>query len=710
MKKGIVKSGMVHPIGLDNRLQDGIRLFKAVKRICLNLIKSSFLIFILVASSFGQTDEKQIDNSRFIQLLTPAQKALLTKNGFFVTPSQFDQIFEIYQYAEKQNMPIYITTDAILHTFHILFDYSLRVIEIEYFDKLLWDLTQGLLDYELAQLKLTKSPKVTKALKKNIAYLSVAASLLDEKFVAPKEGLPELVKAELKLIEQAKGISSSPIFNYEEDYSQYKPRGHYTRNEKFIRYFKAMMWYARIGFYVRPGNQESDIARGRELTRQAILLVLAIKNGRAGKPSQSTWQIWEKIYQPLSFLIGKTDDFNYYDYDKLIARLFPEKGITKQIEKDAIIDQFIVSAQKLPAPKILSTYYLKKDTTQALEVTKGFRLLGSRFIPDSYIFQQLVYDKVGTMLLPRYLPKGLDMMAVLGSNRAREILKTVYQENRYFNYETQLLKLKTEFSALARTEWNQSVYFATLYAIKLLLEPILKSSYLPDFLFTSAYADKTLMTACGFWAQLRHDTILYAKQSYTVALTAIRPEEKIPGYVEPKPLVYEQISETISDLIAILKQFGILPSEVDRRLESLRTLTQKLKAISDKEIKGIELDDDELRLIKDIGDKLEGMTTFPTQSLRGVGSETDTKMALIADVHTDPNTKQVLEVGVGKPFFIYAVIPFQRKQFLALGGVYSYYEFTKPLSERMTDEEWQKALSQEPKPDLPVWANSFIAE
>ncbi|MEO0115181.1 MAG: DUF3160 domain-containing protein [candidate division WOR-3 bacterium] len=680
------------------------------QRILLRLIKSSFLIAILIANAFGQNEESPIENMRLIQLLTPNQKTLLTKNGFLVTPSQFDQIYQIYQYAKKQNMPIYVTTDAILHTFHILFDYSLRVIETEYFNKLLLDLTQGLLDYELAQLQLTKSPKVTKALKRNIAYLAVAGSLFDDKFVPPKEGMPELVKAELELIERAKGMSPSPIFNYQEDYSQYKPRGHYTRNEKFARYFKVMMWYARIGFYLKPGNQELDIARGRDLTRQAILLVLAIKNGRAGKPPQSTWQIWEKIYQPLSFLIGKTDDLNYYDYNKLIVQLFPEKDIAKQIEKDAIIDQFIASAQKLPAPKILSTYYLKEDTIQTLAVVKGFRLLGSRFIPDSYIFQQLVYDKVGTMHLPRYLPKGLDVMAVLGSNRAREILKTVYQETRYLNYETQLLKLKNEFSELSRTEWNQSVYFATLYAIKLLLEPISGSSYLPNFLFTPAYADKTLMTACGFWAQLRHDTILYAKQSYTVALTAIRPEEKIPGYVEPKPLVYEQISETISDLIAILKQFGILPSEVNNRLESLKTLTQKLKAISDKEIKGIELDDDELRLIKNIGDNLEGMTTFPAQLFRGVGSEADTKMALIADVHTDPNTKQVLEVGVGKPFFIYAVIPFQHKQFLALGGVYSYYEFTKPLSERMTDEEWQKALSQEPKPDLPVWANSFIAE
>ena len=83
-------------------------------------------------------------------------------------------------------------------------------------------------------------------------------------------------------------------------------------------------------------------------------------------------------------------------------------------------------------------------------------------------------------------------------------------------------------------------------------------------------------------------------------------------------------------------------------------------------------------------------------------------MAVVADVHTDPNNLQVLEEGVGNPYFIYAVIPYQKKQFLAVGGAFSYYEFTKPISERMTDEEWQSALSREPKPDLPVWTNSFI--
>ena len=48
-----------------------------------------------------------------------------------------------------------------------------------------------------------------------------------------------------------------------------------------------------------------------------------------------------------------------------------------------------------------------------MEVVKGFRLMGQRFIPDSYMFQELVHDKV----INRLFPKGLDILAVLGSDR-----------------------------------------------------------------------------------------------------------------------------------------------------------------------------------------------------------------------------------------------------------------------------------------------------
>jgi hypothetical protein len=46
----------------------------------------------------------------------------------------------------------------------------------------------------------------------------------------------------------------------------------------------------------------------------------------------------------------------------------------------------------LRPPKIVSSYVTDREKPE--EVTKGFRFMGQRFIPDSYIFQQLVYDKV----------------------------------------------------------------------------------------------------------------------------------------------------------------------------------------------------------------------------------------------------------------------------------------------------------------------------
>lgn len=376
-----------------------------------------FLIFcvILISIANAQAGKNQVENYQFVQPLSPNQRTVLEKNGFFATPSQFDQIHQIYQYASKQNMPVYVTTDAILHTFHLLFDYSLRVTELEYFYPSLENLTQALLNYELAKLKATKLTNVKTALKKNIAYLSVAASLLDEKF-KPPASVAKMVNAELKLIKEHQGIAQSEIFKYKEDYSQYVPRGHYTRNEKFEKYFKAMMWYGRISFYLKPSNKKSDLDLGRALTRQAILLVDALKNSLVG--NESAQKIWEQIYNPLSYLIGKTDDLNYYDYLKLITQLYPNKDLYKKIEPDVNIDKFIAAAQRLPAPKILSTYYLKTDTTSALEATRSFRLFGQRYIPDSYIFQQLVYDKVGTTQKPRYLPKGLDVLAALGSDRA----------------------------------------------------------------------------------------------------------------------------------------------------------------------------------------------------------------------------------------------------------------------------------------------------
>ncbi len=42
---------------------------------------------------------------------------------------------------------------------------------------------------------------------------------------------------------------------YCEDYSQYQPRGYYTSNDMLRRYFKAMMWYGRMAFFLKGGDE-----------------------------------------------------------------------------------------------------------------------------------------------------------------------------------------------------------------------------------------------------------------------------------------------------------------------------------------------------------------------------------------------------------------------------------------------------------------------
>jgi hypothetical protein len=45
---------------------------------------------------------------------------------------------------------------------------------------------------------------------------------------------------------------------------------------------------------------------------------------------------------------------------------------------------------------------------------------------------------------------------------------------------------------------------------------------------------------------------------------------------------------------------------------------------------------------------------------------------------------------------------------LAVGGVYSYYEFLQPMSDRLTDEAWRAMLDAGTQPDRPGWEQPFM--
>jgi hypothetical protein len=85
-------------------------------------------------------------------------------------------------------------------------------------------------------------------------------------------------------------------------------------------------------------------------------------------------------------------------------------------------------------------------------------------------------------------------------------------------------------------------------------------------------------------------------------------------------------------------------------------------------------------------------------------------MAVIADVHTDPNTKKVMEVGVGNAMDIYVAAPIEGRVVLCRGAIFSNYKFLQPMSNRITDEEWQGMLADETNPPMPEWTTLFTAD
>jgi hypothetical protein len=73
-------------------------------------------------------------------------------------------------------------------------------------------------------------------------------------------------------------------------------------------------------------------------------------------------------------------------------------------------------------------------------------------------------------------------------------------------------------------------------------------------------------------------------------------------------------------------------------------------------------------------------------------------------IDLDSGSDEVLEIGTGRIDRIFVLMLDDAGQFnVATGGVYSYYEFTQPTSERLTDEQWWEMLRSGEAPERPAW-------
>ncbi|MGI6453202.1 MAG: DUF3160 domain-containing protein [Syntrophomonadaceae bacterium] len=650
-------------------------------------------------------DLSNVENaSRFI--FSEDARTLLAQNGFVVIPNAASEFFMVYEFNRYDSIPNFVTTDAMLHNYHLFFNYLLRTVEEEHLRPELQTLTSTMLKASAEQLTALKGGPWENAAKRNLAFFTVGSCLLDPDTKIPSE-VKEAVEAELQLIRDQRQLAISPVMSIgtdpdlleslKEDYTQYIPRGHYTRSENLKSYFQAMMWYGRMTFRLKSEDE----------TRSALLMTLALQQNENSSP-------WEKIYLTTDFFVGQSDDLGCLEYSQLINQVYGDEVNLPELATDnSQWQSFLQKASELKGPQINSIPIfdpsIQPDREQEI---KGFRFMGQRYTVDADIFQRLVYREVGPNQQNdlRTLPKGLDIPAALGSQQASRILEEM-SEFDYTNYPENMNRLQEYLADLRPAAWHQNLYWTWMHTLKSLIGET-PSGY-PSFMLNQAWEDKELNTFLASWTELKHDTILYAKQVYAEMGGGIDEEIDDRGYVEPNPHLYARLAALSAMTREGLKTLGLLNERDAESLEKMEVLALNLKTISEKELKGESLTDEEYELIRSFGGQLEHFWLEALRDQEAPGGRSqllaDNPAMIVADVATAP-PDLVLEEGTGYIQSIYAVVPLDGKLRIAKGAVYSYYEFPWPASDRLTDNKWREMLDNNQAPPAPEWTNSFVSQ
>lgn len=625
----------------------------------------------------GPATPTSLDGVKFVseledELAKPGVSELLARQGFVVLPGE-NQLFHFIYDAEGgyNPWPVFVTTDVATHQFHLMFDKLLRTLEQEVLLPKLEQLVTGLVEAAHTQTAVVAGTGLEDAAARVEQLYQLAAVEL---------GLPvqlgPLAEEEKALVDAHTASTRSPITGATTDYSLYTPRGHYTRNADLRRYFVAMSVLGQAAFCL-PGTLGCD---GVDPARRGILAarVLARDPGLV--------ELWRTIYEPTAFLVGASDDYTAPEVATAAGALDDPEALADDDAVRTIVDALV------------ATRPVQVDPERA-----SIRIMGTRFVVDAYLLDQLLYPNVGTEEKPRLLGSGLDIAAAFGATLAYDAMRAEGKTD-FANYDSQLEALRTAVAGRPEAEWSSTAYDAWLHA----LAPSFVShgEEYPDFMRSDAWTAKALQSGLGSYTELKHDTILYAKQALAEG-GGDQPPAARRNWVEPEPLVFGRLAAAAELIRSGLRERGALPSEEATLVTDEIELFRFLERIARDELRGAPIAAADNEKLTYVGGWLESLFWRTADQTTG-GPSTDLDAALVADIQSGPDG--VLELGTGRIGKILVLVPDDSGTFqVAQGGVYSYYEFTSPPGIRLTDEEWRARLDAGKAPARPAWQQAFLA-
>lgn len=693
--------------------------------------------------------------------LNDAELAALRRNGFVVSERRASLTFaESFYRLWNDDMPVFVSTDAMLQAWHRSYDNMLIELEHFWLNKLVGDMLDGMAGQIPAAQEEAGSGPLRDSLLDADYFLTVARSLHAGSRLASALGQEQRVRETLDAID-AEGFNCITLFDNPRtvDFSQFKPRGHYENSDQLRRYFKTMMWLGRTDLRVAGNDYDCD---GNLLDPSRRQLGTAIVLGRL-LALANQFENWQHFDRVIRTFVGITDSMTFAQ----LADLMSAAGIrtladipTAQTLADL---QTEIERGTLGVQNIRGDAFVAPLGPQQLRLPRSFTVFGQKFVLDSWAFSQVVFDEIlwsGDEVLRR-VPSCLDIaFGVLANNHVvPDLVERINDTSARTStnhsvkwrdgkpYQHNLAALRNVIDGQADSIWEENIYMHWLGTLRQLSGATTDSTF-PQAMRTRAWAMKTLNTQMASWTQLRHDTILYAKQSLTPPWLCEYPD----GFVEPQVGFWrrlEAMATRTANMIHDLPMDGVvrISESESYSLGAIRTnqfrflmnfagKTAALREIAEQELRQEPLSAVQLRFIDSL--MQVGYTNYYAGRVYGgwypslyykhtfrIGNADaeltyplnygSTKYdALAADVHTDlpdpwsGDPGGILHQGVGKVHLLYIAVESGNRRTIYAGPILSHYEWETPFPIRKADSEWKVDLDTDQCPPHPTWTQSFL--
>ncbi|KAG1711403.1 hypothetical protein DVH05_008655 [Phytophthora capsici] len=635
--------------------------------------------------------------------LKPEEKERLAAAGAIACERFTYQSFgDIYYMLYSDDLPVFVTSDSILHAWHRTYDAFVVDLEEECLRPALYTILEFSLE-ECEELTTNQSEKVNKAMGDVEDFLAMGLSLLQGKLKNGYEHLKALRSTVLR-----EKNADVEVFSTRRvvDFSLFKPRGHYTKSKSLENYFRAMMWLGIVDLRVEDLH---------ELLCGVILL-------RCLRGSQTLDSV-QQFDSILASLVGSgagsmsMRDFTQFISPATTAKLIEQSAVSDQKRQELLqnLQQQIVAT--CSAPQIVATCSFGSAAEEQRSVSLA--VLGQRFVWSAFIFSRLVGGQVVQEgeKQSRRVPSAVDIAFTLfGNNEAAQELvhrmKISPDADEFERYRdgipfssnlVALRKMIDEVFAEESTATTVSISTLWLLALRALSSPSPNKS---STFHTGTWQRRQMNTQIASFTQLRHDTVLYAQQSSLRKPTCEYPD----GMVDPYPEFWRRMRELALRIKEIehdaqdLCNFSCRPN-----FDEFASTMETLEDIAVLQSSGEELNEDQVTFMKSIIEKSRSSGTpnfsgwYPSL-FYGSTSKSCSRDVLVVDVHTDSmDPGHVLHLGVGDPVVGFFIV----NDVMYAGPLFSSYEFTTPIGQRLTDEEFKE--KKLPWLESPHWAlQSFL--